>query len=130
MFVERIDHFVLTVADIEATVVFYETALGMETVTFAGGRKALSFGGQKINLHQKGAEFLPNARVATAGSADFCLTTTLPITEVIAHLEAKGIAIEEGPVPRTGARAALTSVYIRDPDGNLVEISNEAGDVR
>lgn len=130
MFVDRIDHFVLTVADIAATAAFYETALGMETITFAGGRRALSFGGQKINLHQKGAEFLPNARVATAGSADFCLTTTLPIADVIAHLEAKGIAIEEGPVPRTGARAALTSVYIRDPDGNLVEISNEAGDAR
>lgn len=126
MQIDRIDHFVLTVADIDATCAFYE-ALGMMTVTFGAGRKALAFGGQKINLHQKGAEFLPNARVATPGSADFCLTTSVPMPAVIAHLNAKGIAIDEGPVRRTGARASLLSVYVRDPDGNLVEISNEEG---
>lgn len=125
MRIDRIDHFVLTVADIEATCAFYRAALGMEVVVFGAGRKALSFGGQKINLHQRGAEFLPNARTATPGSADFCLTTTVPMDDVIAHLTAQGIAIEDGPVPRTGARAPLTSVYVRDPDGNLVEISNE-----
>jgi len=127
MRIDRIDHFVLTVADMGATCAFYRSALGMQVVEFGGGRKALSFGDQKINLHQKGGEFLPNARVATAGSADFCLTTSVPLDEVVAHLTSLGIAIEEGPVRRTGARAALNSVYVRDPDGNLVEISNEEG---
>jgi catechol 2,3-dioxygenase-like lactoylglutathione lyase family enzyme len=125
MRVDRIDHFVLTVADIPATCAFYEAALGMTTIAFGNGRKALSFGDQKINLHQQGAELPPHAQVATPGSADFCLTTTIPLEEVLAHLEARGIAIEDGPVRRTGARASLHSVYIRDPDGNLVEISNE-----
>lgn len=123
--VERIDHFVLTVADIAATCAFYETALGMAVVEFGNGRKALSFGGQKINLHQKGREFEPKARLPTGGSADFCLTTTVPLDRVVAHLRARGIAIEEGPVVRTGARGPLLSVYVRDPDGNLVEIANE-----
>jgi len=127
MRIDRIDHFVLTVADIGTTCAFYTGALGMEVVEFGGGRKALAFGGQKINLHQAGREFLPNARTATPGSADFCLTTTVPLDEVAAPLAAQGIAVEEGPVPRTGARARLNSVYVRDPDGNLVEISNEEG---
>ncbi|WP_335645092.1 VOC family protein [Magnetospirillum sp. ME-1] len=124
--IDRIDHFVLTVADIAATCAFYQTALGMEVVEFGAGRKALAFGGQKINLHQKGREFEPKALHPTGGSADFCLTTTVPMAEVIAHLNGCGVAIEDGPVARTGARAPLVSVYIRDPDGNLVEISNEA----
>lgn len=127
MRIDRIDHFVLTVADVTATCAFYQSALGMDVVEFGDGRKALAFGDQKINLHRKGGEFLPNARVATAGSADFCLTTSVPLDEVVAHLAACGIAIEEGPVRRTGARAVLRSVYVRDPDGNLVEISNEDG---
>jgi len=125
--IDRIDHFVLTVADIAATCAFYETALGMAVVEFGAGRKALAFGGQKINLHQTGREFEPKARHPTGGSADFCLTTTLPLDEVIAHLGRCGITIEDGPVARTGARGPLASVYIRDPDGNLVEISNELG---
>jgi catechol 2,3-dioxygenase-like lactoylglutathione lyase family enzyme len=129
MRIDRIDHFVLTVSDIDATCAFYEAVLGLEITVFGNGRKALSFGEQKINLHQQGAEFTPHARVPAPGSADFCLTTSVPLEDVIAHLEASGIAIEEGPVARTGARAALRSVYIRDPDGNLVEISNEEGDV-
>lgn len=124
--IDRIDHFVLTVADIAATCAFYERALGMTVVEFGAGRKALAFGGQKINLHQKGREFEPKARHPTGGSADFCLTTTVPLDEVIAHLNGCGVAIEDGPVARTGARAPLASVYVRDPDGNLVEISNEA----
>lgn len=129
MRVDRIDHFVLTVADIQATSAFYEKVLGMETVEFADGRKALSFGGQKINLHRKGAEFLPNAGKATPGSADFCLTTGVPLEQVVAHLAVLGVTVEEGPVRRTGARSPLLSVYIRDPDGNLIEIANEIGPV-
>jgi catechol 2,3-dioxygenase-like lactoylglutathione lyase family enzyme len=125
--IDRIDHFVLTVADIAATCAFYERALGMAVVEFGAGRKALAFGGQKINLHQQGREFEPKAAKPTGGSADFCLTTTAPLEQVIAHLTACGVVIEDGPVRRTGARAALDSVYIRDPDGNLVEISNEIG---
>ena len=123
--IDRIDHFVLTVADIAATCTFYETVLGMAVVEFGAGSKALAFGGQKINLHQKGREFEPKAHHPTGGSADFCLTTSVPLDEVIAHLGICGIAIEDGPVARTGARGPLASVYIRDPDGNLVEISNE-----
>ena len=123
--VSRIDHFVLTVASVEATCAFYRKALGLEVVSFGGGRTALSFGEQKINLHQHGAEFVPHARTIAAGSGDFCLTTTVPLDEVIAHLQAAGIEIEVGPVPKTGARSPLVSVYFRDPDGNLVEVSNE-----
>lgn len=124
MHIDRIDHIVLTVADIEATCAFY-AALGMEVREFADGRKALHFGGHKINLHQKSREFEPKANSPTCGSADFCLTTTIPIEEVVAHLESRGIAVEVGPSPRDGARARLRSIYLRDPDGNLVEIGNE-----
>jgi catechol 2,3-dioxygenase-like lactoylglutathione lyase family enzyme len=123
--VSRIDHFVLTVASVEATCAFYEKALGLETVTFNEGRRALSFGEQKINLHQHGAEFVPHARAIAPGSGDFCLTTMVPLDEIIAHLKAAGVEIEQGPVPKTGARSKLRSVYFRDPDGNLVEVSNE-----
>jgi catechol 2,3-dioxygenase-like lactoylglutathione lyase family enzyme len=121
--VSRIDHFVLTVADVEATCAFYGKALGMETVTFSGGRKGLAFGEQKINLHRHGSEFVPHARAIAPGSGDFCLTSTVPLEEIIAHLAAAGVAIEEGPVAKTGARSKLRSVYFRDPDGNLVEVS-------
>lgn len=122
--ISRIDHFVLTVASIEATCAFYSRVLGMEVVTFAGGRKALSFGGQKINLHEVGREFEPKARRATAGSGDFCLITETPLDAVIAHLTTEKVSIEEGPVDRTGATGPIRSVYFRDPDGNLVEVSN------
>jgi len=125
MHIDRIDHFVLTVADVEATCEFYRTGLGMTVLTFADGRKALGFGGQKINLHQKGREFEPKAERPTPGSGDFCLTTDVPLAEVIAHLARHGVAVELGPVARTGARAGLRSIYFRDPDGNLVEVSNE-----
>lgn len=124
MKIDRIDHFVLTVRDLEATCAFYSRALGMEVVTFAGGRKGLAFGRQKINLHVAGREFEPKAALATPGSADFCLVTEVPLEEAMAHLRACGVELIEGPVPKTGATGALRSVYFRDPDGNLVEVSN------
>ncbi|KAA0574272.1 VOC family protein [Azospirillum sp. Sh1] len=124
MRIARIDHLVLTVASIEATCAFYSDVLGMEVVTFAGGRRALSFGAQKINLHEVGREFEPKAARPTAGSGDFCLIADTPLEEVIAHLQVRGIAIEEGPVNRTGATGPIRSVYFRDPDDNLVEIAN------
>ncbi|MBR1135145.1 MULTISPECIES: VOC family protein [Bradyrhizobium] len=123
--IDRLDHLVLTVADIEATCRFYVAACGMTVDTFAGGRKALKFGRQKINLHQVGKEFEPKALRPTSGSADFCLITATPLEDVVRHLQANGIAIEEGIVDRTGACGPIRSVYIRDPDRNLVEISNE-----
>jgi catechol 2,3-dioxygenase-like lactoylglutathione lyase family enzyme len=122
--IDRIDHFVLTVRDPEATCAFYSRVLGMQAITFAGGRKALAFGNQKINLHQAGREFEPKAQRPTPGSGDFCLVTLVPIAEVAAHLAACGVGIVEGPVDRTGATGPIRSVYFRDPDDNLVEVSN------
>jgi catechol 2,3-dioxygenase-like lactoylglutathione lyase family enzyme len=119
-----LDHLVLTVVDIEATVSFYEK-LGMRREMFGNGRVALRFGDQKINLHQRGAEISPNAAHATPGSADLCFLVASPVEDVLATLGSAGIATEEGPVARTGATAALTSVYVRDPDGNLVELSRQ-----
>ena len=124
MQIDRIDHFVLTVASIDATCDFYARVLGMQVVTFGQGRRALAFGRQKFNLHQAGKEFEPKAEVPIAGSADFCLITRTPLDEVVAHLDACGVPVLEGPVMRTGATGAIRSVYIRDPDRNLVEISN------
>lgn len=121
-----IDHFVLTCADIELTVAFYERALGMRAETFAGGRRALCFGAQKINLHQAGAEYVPHAEHPVPGSGDFCLIFDVPVDEIAAHLATMGIRVIEGPVARTGATGRLTSIYFRDPDGNLVEVSNPA----
>ena len=123
--IRSMDHFVLTVASIEATCEFYARALGMEVEVFgAQKRTALKFGAQKINLHEVGREFSPRARVATAGSGDFCLLTDTPVEEVAAHLASVGVSVEEGPVVKTGATGPLRSVYFRDPDGNLVEVSN------
>jgi catechol 2,3-dioxygenase-like lactoylglutathione lyase family enzyme len=96
----------------------------MTAETFAGGRRGLSFGSQKINLHQAGAEFEPKARVATVGSGDFCLLSEVPVAEIAEHLAAEGVEIIEGPVAKTGAAGPLISIYLRDPDGNLVEVSN------
>ena len=124
MRVERLDHLVLTVADIDASCAFYQRVLGMQVVTFGQGRKALAFGQQKINLHRLGAEFEPKALRPTPGSADLCLIVSTPLVEVMAHLQRCDVAIEEGPVPRTGATGALLSVYIRDPDRNLIELAN------
>ena len=126
MKIDRIDHFVLTVRDLDATCEFYSRVLGMEAVTFAGGRRGLAFGIQKINLHPAGREFEPKAHRATPGSGDFCLITTVPLADVIAHLASCGVEIIEGPVDKTGATGALRSVYFRDPDLNLVEVSNYA----
>ena len=123
MKIERLDHWVLTVGDVDATVAFYERVLGMRAVTFGNGRRALAFGKQKINLHPAAAPLRPHAARPTPGSGDLCLVTRAPIGEVIAELEAANIAIEEGPVPRTGALGPVMSVYFRDPDGNLIEIS-------
>ncbi|MER5644522.1 VOC family protein [Streptosporangium sp. NPDC002524] len=127
MRVERLDHLVLTVADIEATVDFYVRVLGMTPVTFQGGRRALSFGQQKINLHRAGKEFEPKAERPTPGSADLCLVVGTPLDRVVAELAAAGVAVEEGPVGRTGALGPMVSVYVRDPDGNLVELSDYPG---
>lgn len=126
MEIDRIDHFVLTVASIEATCEFYAKVLGMAVETFGDGRKALRFGAQKINLHQAGAEFLPKASRPTPGSADFCLIARTPLDQVIAHLNAMDVPIEEGPVAHTGATGPIHSIYVRDPDGNLIEISHYA----
>ena len=122
--IEAIDHMVLTVADIDATCDFYRRVLGMEKVVFAGGRVALGFGKQKINLHPAGNEYDPRAKHPVPGSGDFCLITETPLADVIAHLVATGIEIIEGPVDKTGATGPLKSVYFRDPDDNLVEVSN------
>lgn len=120
----RLDHLVLTVADVDATVDFYHRVLGMEPVTFKGGRRALAFGTSKINLHQAGHEFEPKAAHPAPGSADLCFVVDDPIDRVRADLVAHGVEIEEGPVERTGATGPILSVYFRDPDLNLIELSN------
>lgn len=124
MRIDRIDHLVLTVDDVARTIAFYVDVLGMTETTFGLDRKALMFGSSKINLHQRGREFEPKAATPTPGSADLCLIADDALEVVVAHLAAMGIAIEEGPVRRTGAQGPITSVYIRDPDGNLIELSN------
>ncbi len=121
--IDRVDHFVLTVRDVDATCEFYARVLGMRVVTFGEGRKALAFGAQKVNLHQAGREFEPKASHPTPGSADFCLIAAVPLPDVVAHLARCGVPILEGPVARTGATGPLQSVYFRDPDLNLVEVS-------
>jgi catechol 2,3-dioxygenase-like lactoylglutathione lyase family enzyme len=122
--IDHLDHLVLTVADIDATCAFYETALGMSRDDFGPGKTALVFGEQKFNLHQVGRELKPNAARAAPGTADFCLISCTPLDEAIAHLLSLGIAIELGPVERTGAIGSLRSIYFRDPDGNLIEVAN------
>jgi catechol 2,3-dioxygenase-like lactoylglutathione lyase family enzyme len=126
MKIERLDHLVLTVADVQASCDFYARVLGMEVVTFGQGRRALTFGQQKINLHPHGREFEPKARAPTPGSADLCLLIDTPIAQAEAQLHALGVAIEDGPVARTGATGPIQSLYFRDPDGNLIEISRPA----
>jgi catechol 2,3-dioxygenase-like lactoylglutathione lyase family enzyme len=121
---DRLDHLVLTVADVEATCAWYARALAMTPVTFGEGRRALAFGKQKINLHQVDRTVEPKARAPTAGSGDLCFVAAVALDEVIAHLERVGIPIAEGPVPRTGALGPIRSIYLRDPDGNLVEVAS------
>ena len=122
--IDRIDHIVLTVFDIERTLDFYTRVLGMEAITFAGGRRGLAFGRQKLNLHQAGREFEPKALKPAPGTIDLCFIADTPLAEVIGHLKAEKIAIIMGPVPKTGAQGPMQSVYFRDPDGNLIEVSN------
>ncbi len=125
--IDHIDHFVLTVASIDASCDFFARVLGMRRVEFTSmgtRRVALAFGAQKINLHQADAVPDPNVLKPTPGSADFCLITTTPMADVLAHLQRENVALILGPTPRTGAMGKMTSVYFRDPDLNLVEVAN------
>ena len=123
MQIDSIDHLVLTVADIEKTVEFYSRVLGMKPIEFGNDRTALAFGQQKINLHKAGEEISPHARKPASGSADLCLLTDIEINAVAKWLGDCDVDIELGPVPRTGAQGPIDSIYLRDPDGNLLEIS-------
>ena len=120
-----IDHLVLTVADIQASCDFYERVLGATAITFGQGRHALQIGRQKINLHQTGHEFEPKALRPSPGSADLCFVSTSPLAAWLTHLTACGVEVTEGPVARTGAQGPIQSIYVRDPDGNLIEIANQ-----
>lgn len=124
MQVDRIDHLVLTVHNLDLTCEFYSRILGMQVVTFDTNRKALQFGSQKINLHQVEKEFEPKALKPTPGSADLCFITQFPLKQVIDRILSCGVEIVDGPVKRTGAQGSIESIYVRDPDGNLLEISN------
>lgn len=124
MKVKELDHFVLTVKNIRETCHFYTTVLGMEVITFAKDRTALKFGNQKINLHENGNEFEPKALNPTPGSADLCFITDTPIIEIEQNFRNLGIPIVEGPVNQIGAKGDMNSIYVRDPDGNLIEVSN------
>ena len=126
MKIDRIDHVVITANDVERTLDFYTRVMGMEAITFAGGRRGLAFGRQKINLHQAGREFEPKALKPTPGSMDLCFITETPLQEVVARLKENGVVVADGPVQKTGALGPMMSVYFRDPDGNLIEVSNYA----
>lgn len=128
MNVKSLDHLVLTVRDLRPAIEFYTRALGMQEVSFGADRKALAFGSQKINLHLAGREFEPKADRPTPGSADLCFLTDTPVEQYAAQLAALGVAVIEGPVARTGATGPLLSIYVRDPDGNLIEIANLKAD--
>jgi len=128
--VDHLDHLVIAVADPEATIAFYERTLGMRRVEFGEGRLALAFGSQKINVKpytEALAQQPLEAARPTPGAADLCFITHTPVAAVVQHLKDYGVAIEAGPVERTGARARLLSVYFRDPDRNLIEVANELG---
>ena len=122
--IDRIDHIVVTAWDVDRTIDFYQRVLGMEPITFAGGRRGLAFGRQKINLHQAGREFEPKALKPAPGTIDLCFISSTPLPQVMEHVKSCGVAIVEGPVQKTGALGPMHSIYVRDPDGNLVEISN------
>ena len=122
--IDRLDHLVLTVKDIDKTVEFYTKVLGMEKEIFKGDRVALKFGNQKINLHKLGNEFEPKAYNVKEGSADLCFIINTPLIEAKSYIESLGIKIEEGIVNRTGAIGEIESIYLRDPDKNLIELSN------
>ena len=121
--IDHLDHLVLTTAHEEACIRFYVDVMGMSLESFGAGRKAFRFGNQKINLHVKGHEFEPKAQLPTPGSLDLCFIASVPLDEVIARLARQGVPILEGPVMRTGATSRIRSVYVRDPDLNLIEIS-------
>ncbi len=125
MKISKLDHFVLTVRDIEKTIFFYTSVLGMEQDVFGQDRVALKYGNQKINLHIFGNEIEPKANKSIPGSADLCFITKTPLNEAIAHVKSLGIEIILGPVERTGAKGPLLSFYFRDPDKNLIEVANE-----
>lgn len=124
MKINIIDHLVITVHDLDETIAFYTSVLGMEVVTFAEERKALVFGMQKINLHKAGEEIQPHAENPLPGSADLCFITEMPMQQIISHLSSCDVSIIEGPIEKTGATGPLLSIYIRDPNGNLIEIAN------
>lgn len=124
--IDHLDHLVLTTRDKTACIDFYTRVLGMQLETFGAGRHAFKFGMQKINLHEHGKEFLPKAKLPTPGSLDLCFIAAVPLDAFIAHLAGLGVAIEEGPVARTGASWPIRSIYLRDPDGNLIEVSERA----
>lgn len=124
MTLEKLDHFVLPVSDVDGIAMFYTTYLRMEKRVFGEGRVALHFGDQKINLHPAGWDYEPKARVSIAGTADLCFIVSEPVELIRAQLVQQGVEIIEGPVLRTGATGRLLSIYIRDPDGNLIELSN------
>ena len=121
--IENIDHFVITVADVEATLVFYESTLGLKILRSPGLPAAIAFGSQKINVHQADHTFEPKALRPTAGAADFCLVTGRRLDEVAQRLRDRGVEIELGPLERFGARGRMSSIYFRDLDGNLIEVS-------
>ncbi|WP_418128615.1 VOC family protein [Variovorax sp. 375MFSha3.1] len=121
--IDHLDHLVLTTSHEEACIRFYVDVMGMSLESFGAGRKAFRFGNQKINLHVKGHEFEPKAQLPTPGSLDLCFIASAPLDEVVARLGEKGVPILEGPVMRTGATSRIRSVYVRDPDQNLIEIS-------
>jgi len=124
MEITRLDHFVLTVKDLQHTVAFYTQVLGMKEVRFGEGRIALEYGQQKINLHELGNEFEPKAQNVREGSADLCFITPTPLEDAMTHVREQGVELLEGPVKRTGAQGPILSFYFRDPDGNLIEVSN------
>ncbi|MEQ5127117.1 VOC family protein [Providencia zhijiangensis] len=121
--INRLDHIVLTTTDLDACLDFYQRILKMSVITFGEQRFALQFGQQKINIHQYGKEFEPKAHLPVPGSLDLCFISDIPLIEVQQHIEQQGVEIIEGPVQRTGAIGKITSLYIRDPDLNLIEIS-------
>jgi len=121
--IKQLDHLVLTVASIDTSIEFYTRVLGMEEISFGDNRKALKFGPQKINLHQAGGEFEPKALTPCKGSADLCFILDVKLNDMCRHLEQQSITIEQGPIERTGANGSILSIYIRDPDGNLLELS-------
>ena len=126
MKIDRFDHMVFTVRDVERTCAFYRRVLGMEVISFGAGRRALRFGNQKINLHLAGEELAPRADVPAPGSGDVCLIAKTDLDEAMAHVRGCGVDIIEGPCEKSGAAGPILSLYFRDPDGNLIEVSRYA----